>query len=244
VTPYGSCKNRRLGGTYRLHHQGKRIYRARSVFRYVLQILVTANAVPVLLIIFTLMMEVIRSSETSVLIRATRRNSQEDGILHSHRCENLNSDTVIYPAYQVDGITTPFDKLVPVGHCRPYGSGEARHGCSISEALGPKFRVSFRKHWPAAQTELVGRPHLSDIEQTKQEFSLQMDCQIALTRNSRAYKIYRVATKPFANISLRTGQRAANYPHWVICFHTDQFLSAIPLVIFPKKCTVVKLISL
>jgi hypothetical protein len=31
------------------------------------------------------------SSETSVLIRATRRNNPEDTILHSHRRENLKS---------------------------------------------------------------------------------------------------------------------------------------------------------
>jgi hypothetical protein len=65
VTPCGSCKNQRFGGTWR-RPQGSPIF-------------------------VTLMEEAPGSSETVVLTRATRRNNPEDTILHSHRRETLKS---------------------------------------------------------------------------------------------------------------------------------------------------------
>jgi hypothetical protein len=62
--------------------------------RSVRRLLVTAN-VPTSPILNTLMMmmmmEALRSSETSVLTRAKLRNISEAGILHSRRRENLKS---------------------------------------------------------------------------------------------------------------------------------------------------------
>jgi hypothetical protein len=54
-------------------------------------LLVTANVVPSSPIIANLMTEALRSSDTLVLITATRRDIPEDCILHRHRRENLKS---------------------------------------------------------------------------------------------------------------------------------------------------------
>jgi cobalamin synthase len=59
--------------------------------RSVLQLLVNTSVVPSSHILVTLMVEALRSSETSVLTRATRSNTQEDGVFHRHRREYLKS---------------------------------------------------------------------------------------------------------------------------------------------------------
>jgi hypothetical protein len=63
----------------------------RSVRRLLIVRVVATNVVPSSPILVTLMMEALRSSETSVLTRAAWRNIAEEGLLFSHCRENLKS---------------------------------------------------------------------------------------------------------------------------------------------------------
>jgi hypothetical protein len=71
------------------------LVRALAVTSSVLRLLVTGNVVPTSPILVTLMIEAIRSFETSALIRVTHRHIPEDDILHSHRREHLKSNIAL-----------------------------------------------------------------------------------------------------------------------------------------------------
>jgi hypothetical protein len=79
VTPCGSCKKLRFGGTYRFHHRGEEVY-LRSVFH----LLVNANFIPRSLIVFTLMMEAMRFFPKRRFLQVTRHHTPQDGILRGN----------------------------------------------------------------------------------------------------------------------------------------------------------------
>jgi hypothetical protein len=72
--------NRRFERTYRVHYEGDKNRRPRNKVSRVLQFLVAANVIPTSPILVTLVIEAIRSSETSVLKTRTRRSIPEDSI--------------------------------------------------------------------------------------------------------------------------------------------------------------------
>jgi hypothetical protein len=66
-----------------------------TFLRGVRRLLVTDNVVPSSPILITLMMDALRSYETSLLTISIWCNISEDGILHSHRREHLGSYVMV-----------------------------------------------------------------------------------------------------------------------------------------------------
>jgi hypothetical protein len=130
--------NRRLGGTYRLHLQGRKIHeRGTSVSR-------------------CLKMEAIRSSDTSVQsTRSTRRHIPEDGILHSHKIVELTNNRL---SCSVHGPSLHFVHLNNVlangkysevsNYCfNPSYSSWLSSSMQLHAAMLPTFVASVIKFW-------------------------------------------------------------------------------------------------
>jgi hypothetical protein len=87
VTPCGSCKNRRFGGKYCLHHQSKENHRARINISIVLQLLFTANVVPSSVICHPndggdMFLRNVGSSKGLTVSHPRRRNSSSERLFH------------------------------------------------------------------------------------------------------------------------------------------------------------------
>jgi hypothetical protein len=82
----------------------------------IISVFLMAANVPNSPILVTLIMEAIRSSETSVLTRVTRRHIPDDGVLHSHHRENQKSYMIkrCCSRHHIDSLSlsaTPVDNL-------------------------------------------------------------------------------------------------------------------------------------
>jgi hypothetical protein len=110
-----SCVNRRFGVTYCLHLQSRKIRERGNQLEQVAEPIQAGSSLTDL---FTLKMEALRSSETSDHTRSTRRHIPEDGILHSHRCENLKyyNDNVSFRVMLYLGVSMSIQDLLTVKH--------------------------------------------------------------------------------------------------------------------------------
>jgi hypothetical protein len=110
------------------------------------RLLVTANIFLSSQIHVTLMIDAIRSSELSVLTRATRHNIPED-ILHSHRCENLKSHIALLCFSQHSALVHNYYKpsLWPKTYIKTNNINE--HKVCSRQELMLTIVTRFPNHW-------------------------------------------------------------------------------------------------
>jgi hypothetical protein len=107
----------------------------------------TAN-VPTSLILFTLMIE------TSVLTKATGRNIPEDGILHSHRRENLNSYMPLLCHTSHVFVCSSLHFVADIGMRDPLIEGHAVFSFSLDEVRNKAF-IRYMAFFPFVRTLTV-----------------------------------------------------------------------------------------
>jgi hypothetical protein len=111
-----------------------------TFLRSLRRLLVTANVVPNSPILVTLMMEALRSSETSVLTRATWRTVPQDGILHGHCRENLKSYNLGNTMNPVPFFRIANIHRVLLGHDTAE-SVNVKRSFAVSRRLHPQCRI-------------------------------------------------------------------------------------------------------
>jgi hypothetical protein len=111
VTPCGSYKNCHFGGTYSLDHQETRLKWMDGFLRSMLQMLFTAN-VPSSLILVTLKMEAIYSSETFPVRRVTQCRIPKDFILQYQKIFIWEKALPVREADNLSAIFEPLPKNV------------------------------------------------------------------------------------------------------------------------------------
>jgi hypothetical protein len=126
VALFGFVINRHFGGTCSLHLQVRCNFLTHFLAR---------------VISYALKMEVTCSSETSVYNKLTRRHIPKDGILYSHRCENLKSYITLWSSPLCSCLQIPV-AFSPLGPNVPLSTLFSINFCLCSVNMGDQVACS------------------------------------------------------------------------------------------------------
>jgi hypothetical protein len=130
--------------------------------------LVTANVLPNLLIVSTLMIEAIRSSDTSVHTRATRRRIREDDSLHIYTCSHLDgTHNAVTPC---TGAPLRLKQLLTL--IFSYISAGKSHRAKMQRSQSKILRMITNVPWYVTNQTLHDDPSVPFIEDIIQEKSI------------------------------------------------------------------------